>query len=148
MNTIRVHNYYPSFPHVYGNSLIGTTNYISTLDGENPVVVTHNHFADNYCIGRKVVDLFAIVRLYNKHVPVGEDWFVCKQAGLDFDTNIRDRNIRKYTKGLVFNMLLRLCEHGVFKCFLRNDVIKNSWRGEQYSFFRPYYPVHVECGRL
>lgn len=133
----RVSNYYPN------NSWInGCVYYISKLDGENPVVVLHNEFADRHCYG-EVVNLFDILELFKKHVPSSEDWFICKSAGFDYDTDIRNRNIRKYTKGLVYEILMRLCHHDVFDCFNKHDLIKNSWYGEINSFFRPYYTIHV-----
>ena len=135
----RIKNYYP-----LSSGRDGDINYVATLDDMRPVRVLYNHYPSNYYVGSTVINLFDLVDCYNNNVPIEEDWFVCKQSDLDFDTDIRERNIRKYTKSLVYNMLLRLCTHGVFTSFYRKDIIKYSWDGEKNSFFRPYYTIHVD----
>lgn len=122
----------------------GVLDYISYLDDAKPVKVVFNHFANKWVYTNHVVNLFDIIDLYNMYVPVDEDWFVSYRSGFDFDENVRDRDVRKYTKGLVFNMMLRLCHYNIFREFQRRDIIKYSWDGEVNSFFRPYYVIHVE----
>ena len=118
--------------------------YIARLDGENPVVVYNevDMYAQRFVSGG-VLNLFEIVDLYKEVVPETEDWFVAYESGFDFTEDVRDRNPRKYTKGMVYEMMLRLVHHNAFACFQSTDIIKNSFRGEEKSYFRPYKTIHV-----
>lgn len=133
----RVCIYYPSSFPVDGN-----INYIATLDGKYPVQVFYNHFASRYWCST-TVNLFYIVDMYTLCVPEEEDWYVAYKAGFPFDEDIRHRNIRKYTKALVVEMLERLCSHKEFKHYCIGDIYVNSVAGESASFFRPYKTIHV-----
>lgn len=121
--------------------------YIARLDGMNPVTIMNDKYTKNYCFGY-ALNLLEILELYKKHIPSSEDWYVVYMSGFDFDEELRNRKINKYTKGMVYYMLMRLATHGVFNKFSRKDIIKNSWSGEINSFFRPYYTVHVDKMRL
>lgn len=127
---------------IWGYDFEGEAIYVARLDGGSPVKVSNNNFVRDWCFGI-VLNLYDIILLYNKYVPVTDDWFVNYRNDVDFEEPLRCRNVRKYSKGIVFYMLLRLCEHKVLKCFSRKDIIKHSWSGEINSFFRPSYPVHV-----
>lgn len=116
--------------------------YIARLDGVNPVIVMNNKYAIDVCIG-KALNLFDIVKLYNQFIPSTEDWYVAHMSGFDFNENIRNRNIRKYTKGMVYYMLMRLATYNIFKCFSHKDIFINSWSGEIMSYFRPYKTIHT-----
>lgn len=119
--------------------------YIAYLDGKNPVPVKWqigNGERTRSC-GR-YVNLYQIVYWYRRYVPKREDWYVAYESGLDFDEDIRHRNMRKYPKGLVYNMLMRLIHHNVLKGFWRNDLIRKSWDGEVNSYFRPNYTICVK----
>ena len=140
MDSCRVSKHYP-----LSLAMEGEINYVARLDGGNPVKVTYNYFVKDWCFGI-VLNVYDIILLYNKYVPSGEDWFVNYENGVDFEESLRCRNVKKYSKGIIYSMLLRLCEHKIIKCFSRKDIIKHSWKGEVNSFFRPSYPIHVCMG--
>lgn len=134
----RISMYHPSTFPVEGN-----INYIATLDGKKPVQVFYNNFASTY-FRSTTVNLFYIAEMYELCIPEEEDWYVAYQAGFPFEEDIRNRNIRKYTKALVVEMLERLCSHKVFRHYRIEDIYVNNARGESQSFFRPYKTIHVE----
>ena len=135
----RVSKYYPTTAYMD----VGIR-YIARLDRENPVIVLNavDTYAKKY-VFQKALNLFEIIELYKKTVPETEDWFVAYESGFDFTEDVRNRNPRKYTKGMVYEMMLRLAHHGAFKCFSQKDIIKESFRGEVMSYFRPYQTIHV-----
>lgn len=118
--------------------------YIAKLDGGNEVIVLNEawNYGKEYVSGA-ALNLFEIIDLYKKIVPESEDWFVAYESGFDFAEDVRNRNPRKYTKGMVYEMLLRLTYHKAFKYFSITDIIKRSFRGEEKSYFRPYQTIHV-----
>lgn len=133
----RVSNYYP--PSAWHKTGVRC---IARLDGDNPVKIMNNKYAIDICVG-DALNLFDIVELYKQNIPDSEDWYVAHMSGFNFNEDLRNRNIRKYTKGMVYYMMMRLATHDIFKCFSRKDIIKNSWKGEINSFFRPYQTVHI-----
>ena len=135
----RVSKHYPLTAYMQGG-----IRYIARLDGENPVVVLNevDIYPQKYAFGR-VLNLFEIIDLYKKSVPESEDWFVAYESGFDFTEDIRNRNPRKYTKGMVYEMMLRLAHYNEFKHFSVSDIIKRSFRGEEKSYFRPHQTIHV-----
>lgn len=136
----RVSKYYPAnFPD-------DNIQYIARLDNENPVTVYWNRFATEYG-GLTALNLYDIIDLYNKHIPINEDWYVAYSAGLDFEEDIRNRNIRKYTKALVVEILERLGHYKIIDKYAWDDIFKNSYSGEIRSFFRPYKTIHVTKAR-
>ena len=135
----RVSKYYPLTAYMQEG-----VRYIARLDGKNPVTVLNE--VDNYTskyVFQKALNLFEIIELYKKTVPEHEDWFVAYQSGFDFTEDVRNRNPRKYTKRMVYEMMLRLAHHRAFKCFSTRDIIKESFRGEEMSYFRPHQTIHV-----
>lgn len=103
----------------------------------------HNHFAvRGWC--SYAINLFEIIRLFKTYIPESEDWYIAYEAGFDFDEDLRNRDIRKYTKGMVYEILERLATHGFFTKFNLNDLIKHSYRGEKFSYFRPHQTIHVD----
>lgn len=119
--------------------------YIARLDGGKPVKVLYKNFLTRSYAGSTVLNLYDIVFLYNKHVPKDEDWYVAYSAGLDFEEDIRNRNIRKYTKALVVEILNRLGHYKIIDKYAWDDIFKNSYSGEIRSFFRPYKTIHVKA---
>lgn len=137
----RVSKYYPNNYPIDGN-----IKFIATLDNRNPVNVYWNHFATDYG-GLTALNLYDIVDLYNTHITPNEDWYVAYSAGLSFEEDIRNRNIRKYTKALVVEILERLCHHKIIDEYAWKDIFVNSYEGEIRSFFRPYKTIHVTKAR-
>ena len=118
----RVSKYYPLTAYMQEG-----VRYIARLDGKNPVTVLNE--VDNYTskyVFQKALNLFEIIELYKKTVPEHEDWFVAYQSGFDFTEDVRNRNPRKYTKRMVYEMMLRLAHHRAFKCFSTRDIIKEG----------------------
>lgn len=134
---IRVSKYYPYS--AWGKHGIRC---IARLDGGNPVTIMNDKYATNVVVG-KALNLFDIIELFKKHIPKHEDWYIAYKSGFDFNEDLRNRDIRKYTKAMVYYILMRLATHNVFKCFSHKDIFVNNWDGEVMSYFRPYKTIHI-----
>lgn len=104
--------------------------------------VSRYYYVPRHNCGEYVMNLFDILYVYKHTIPLSEDWYINLY---DDDKPLYSdvRNRKHYQKITVLTMLQQLYEHGVLCDYRKKDIIKNNFEGEQYSYFRPYYPVHV-----